>query len=754
MRSPPTMAKTSTKDLTVEQQAKLTSGGGYWVTAAEGGAPSILLSDGPNGLRKQEGAADAFGISQSDPATCFPPAVGLAQTWNPDLAGKIAGAYGEEARAAQVAVVLGPGINIKRSLLGGRNFEFFSEDPLLTAHLATPWVNGVQAKKVGASLKHFAANNQETDRMRISSDVDERTLQEIYLRAFRHVVKNAQPWTVMCSYNRINGVHTFADRWLLTDVLRADWGFQGLVVSDWGAIADRLAAITAGTDLTMPFPGKEDDAELVAAVKTGKVDPEALATSAQRVLDLVEKAGEPDKNATFDKDAHHAIAREAAAQALVLLRNDAPAGGNPLLPLDPAADLLVIGELAKTPRYQGGGSSHVFPTQVDNPLDAITARVSGKVTFEVGYSTEKEDKKAADAAVAAAKKAGTVLLVIGLGDSQESEGFDRKNIDLPADQVDLAKRVLEANPNTVVMTCHGGVVDLTVIEAPALLDAALLGQAVGTAMADVLFGDVDASGRLAETVPLRLQDSPAYTNFPGELSHVTYGEGLFVGYRWYDARDMAVAFPFGHGLSYTTFEYSDLKVSESSGGIEVSLSVTNTGDRDGLDVVQAYVSVNDSAVTRPVRELKGFAKVAVAKGATVPVTITIDRDDLAYWDIRHHQYLVEGGTYTVAVGASSRDLRLTGTVDVTADQAPRLPITLDTSVEEALADPAGAKVFGPLIDKLTAKMGGGDSGKSIGANLTDMLGPTPIGRASKLSDGAISTEQIQQMIDQANAAAK
>ncbi|MFT4199712.1 glycoside hydrolase family 3 C-terminal domain-containing protein [Gordonia sp. (in: high G+C Gram-positive bacteria)] len=741
-------------DLTIEQQARLTSGGGYWTTKAEGGARSILLSDGPNGLRKQEGAADAFGIAQSDPATCFPPAVGLAQTWNPELAGKVSGAYGEEARAAQVAVVLGPGINIKRSLLGGRNFEFFSEDPLLTAAVATAWVNSVQSKNVGASLKHFAANNQETDRMRISSDVDERTLQEIYLRAFRHVVKQAQPWTVMCSYNRINGVHTFADRGLMTDTLRADWGYQGLVVSDWGAIADRVAAVAAGTDLTMPFPGEADDKLLAEAATTGKLDATALAESAQRVLDLAAKAGEPDATATFDVDAHHAIARETAAQALVLLRNDAPAtGGEPLLPLDPAGDLLVIGELAKTPRYQGGGSSHVFPTKVDIPLDAITARAGGKVTFEAGYSTEKTDAKAADAAVAAAKKAGTVLLVIGLGDSQESEGFDRKNIDLPADQVDLARRVLEANPRTVVMVCHGGVVDLTAIGSPALLDAALLGQAVGSAMADVLFGDVDASGRLAETVPLRLQDSPAYLEFPGEFSHVTYGEGLYVGYRWYDARDIDVAFPFGFGLSYTTFEYSDLALTAGDDGVTVTLNVTNTGDRDGLDVVQAYVSVEQSVVARPVRELKGFAKVAVAKGQTVPVTITISRDDLAYWNIHHHRYLVEGGTYTVAVGASSRDLRLTGTVDVTGDTPPRLPLTLDSSLTECLADPAGAKVFGPLVDQLTAKMGGGDAGKGIGTDLTAMMGPTPVGRAAKLSDGAISTEQIQQLLDQANTAA-
>ena len=642
-----------------------------------------MMTDGPHGLRKQEGASDHLGLSGSVAATCFPPAVGLAQTWNPEIAAKIGAAIADEALAAHVSVVLGPGINIKRSPLGGRNFEYFSEDPLLTAHLAAAWVTSLQSRDVGASLKHFAANNQETDRMRVSADIDERTLHEIYLRAFRHVVMRAQPWTVMCSYNRINGVHAFADRTLLTGILRDDWGFDGLVVSDWGAVDDRVAAVAAGCDLTMPFPGDPDDQALATAAGDGTLDPQALRTSADRVLALVEKAGAaPTGQTAFDLDAHHALAREAAGQAIVLLRNDA-VDGSAVLPLDPSGDVLVIGALAKAPCYQGGGSSYVNATWVDAPLDAIEKRATGTVTFAPGYSTlpsstDQEKKLLADTAVAGAKSTGSAVLVLGLADSQESEGFDRTDLAPPADQVDLARRVLEANPRTAVVLCHGGVVDVTAVAAPAVLDAALLGQAVGGAVADVLFGDVNPSGRLAETVPLRLQDTPAYLNFPGEHGHVTYGEGLFVGYRGYDARDVDVAFPFGHGLSYTAFQYSDLMLStlrprvvagsdthaqdearsrsgDRDSGITVGLTVTNTGDRDGREVVQVYVGVEDSSVIRPVRELKGFANVAIAKGESVPVTIEIAREDLAYWDTRLHAFAVEPGTYTVAVGASSRD---------------------------------------------------------------------------------------------------
>lgn len=749
---------TAQTELTVEQQARLTSGRDFWTTKAEGGARSIMLTDGPHGLRKQDGASDNLGLAASIPATCFPPAVGLAQTWNRTLAERLGAAIAAEARAAQISVVLGPGINLKRSPLGGRNFEYFSEDPVLTAQLAAAWVRGLQDGGVGASLKHFAANNQETDRMRVSADIDQRTLHELYLRAFRSVVRRSDPWTVMCSYNRINGVHAFADRTLLTGLLREQWGFGGLVVSDWGAVADRVAAVAAGLDLTMPFPGDPDDEALAAAVHDGTLDPAALRTSADRVLALAERAA-PDTGAEFDADEHHRLAREAAGQAIVLLRNEPVTGPDgpaaPLLPLDPAGDLLVIGELAEVPRYQGGGSSHVNATHVDVPLDRLRERSGGEVAYQPGYSTGEPDPALADPAVAAARSADTVVLFLGLAAHQESEGFDRTGLDLPADQLSLAARVLEANPRTAVVLCHGGVVDLSGIGAPALVDGALLGQAVGSAIADVLYGDVNPSGRLAETVPVRLQDTPAYLNFPGEHGHVTYGEGLFIGYRWYDARELDVSFPFGHGLSYTDFEYSDLAVTAADDGITVRVTVANTGDRDGREVVQVYVGLDSSAVARAPRELKGFAGVDVPQGSSTEVTIDVAADDLAYWDTRFGDFTVEPGTYTVSVGASSRDLRLTTTVDLDGD--PRRPVlTAESTIAEVLASPEGAEAFAPVLEAMTAGMGGGeeDSGQAMGVDLEAMVGSVPIGRLVAFSGGMLPREVLDQLLEQANAAAR
>ncbi|GAA3954435.1 glycoside hydrolase family 3 C-terminal domain-containing protein [Gordonia caeni] len=754
------MATDHSTALTVEQQARLTSGRDFWTTEAEGGARSIMLTDGPHGLRKQDGATDNLGLAGSIPATCFPPAVGLAQTWNAALAGRLGAAIAAEARAAQVAVVLGPGINLKRSPLGGRNFEYFSEDPVLTAQLAAAWVRGLQDGGVGASLKHFAANNQETDRMRVSADIDQRTLHELYLRAFRSVVRRSEPWTVMCSYNRINGVHAFADRTLLTGLLRERWGFGGLVVSDWGAVADRVAAVAAGLDLTMPFPGDADDAALAAAVREHRLDPAALRTCADRVRALAERAGDPDPAAEFDADEHHRLAREAAGQAIVLLRNQAVArpgdpAASPLLPLDPGDDLVVIGELAATPRYQGGGSSHVNATRVDVPLDELRRRSDGRVDYHPGYTTGEPDPALADAAVAAARSTGTVVLFLGLAARQESEGFDRTSLDLPADQLSLAARVLEANPRTAVVLCHGGVVDLSGIDAPALLDAALLGQAVGSAITDVLYGDVNPSGRLAETVPVRLQDTPAYLNFPGEHGHVTYGEGLFIGYRWYDARELDVTFPFGHGLSYTDFQYSGLAVTAAEDGITVRVTVANTGHRDGREVVQVYVGTDSSAVARPPRELKAFANVQVPQGESTEVTLDIAADDLAYWDTRFGDFVVEPGTYTVAVGASSRDLRLTATVDLDGD--PRRPdLTAESTIAEVLASPEGAEAFAPIIEAMASGMGAGEesSGEAMGVDLAAMMGSIPIGRLVAFSGGMLPREALQQLLDQANAAAR
>ncbi|MGC4932806.1 glycoside hydrolase family 3 C-terminal domain-containing protein [Gordonia sp. DT30] len=740
---------------TTDEQARLTSGRDFWTTEAIGDLSPIMLTDGPHGLRKQTGGTDALGISGSVAATCFPPAAGLAQTWSPALAQRVGAAIGDEARGQRVSVVLGPGINLKRSVRGGRNFEFFSEDPYLTAQLGGAWVRGLQSRGVGASLKHFAANNQETDRMRVSADVDERTLHELYLRAFRAIVTREQPWTVMCSYNRINGVHTAQHRELLTETLRERWGFDGAVVSDWGAVVDRVRSVAAGLDLTMPSPGTAADAEVAAAASDGRLDPSTLAAAADRVATLVRTATShaPATDESPDLDAHHQLAREAAGQAIVLLRND-----DDVLPLSASTDLGVIGRLATQPRYQGGGSSHVNATRVDVPLDEIRARADGSVGFAPGYLVGDTGADPGEVllgeALDLARNSSTVVLFLGLADQQESEGFDRDDIDLPADQIALAEAVVAANPRTVIVLAHGGVLALSPLTAPAILDGALLGQGVGAAVADVLFGQVNPSGRLAETIPLRIEDTSDYLSFPGESGHVTYGEGLFIGYRWYDSRNLPVAFPFGHGLSYTTFEYRDLDVhANDDGGIDIAVTVANTGERAGREVIQVYAGPTKrreakSVATGPVRELKAFTDVDLDPGQSRRADLTISADDLACWDLRTHAFVVSSGCYAVSVGASSRDLRGTVEVDIVGNE-PTLPLTEDSSIAEVLADPVAAEGMAPIIAGLT---GGSDSGPDSGIDIAAMMGSVPVGRIVDFSAGALSRESLQGILDRANAA--
>ncbi|MFT4043358.1 MAG: glycoside hydrolase family 3 C-terminal domain-containing protein [Gordonia sp. (in: high G+C Gram-positive bacteria)] len=739
--------------LRIDQQARLTSGRDFWTTKPEGEVPSILMTDGPHGIRKQASATDTLDLGGSQPATCFPPAVGLAQTWNRDLAGRVGAAIAAEALAAQVSVVLGPGINLKRSPLGGRNFEYFSEDPQLTAELASAWIDGLQANGIGASLKHFAANNQETDRMRVSADIDERTLHELYLRAFRRTVRRSQPWTVMCSYNRINGVHASEDPELLTSILRDDWGFEGLVVSDWGAVVDRVRSVAAGLDLAMPFGGPESDTVVAEAVHSGELDAEALRLSASRVAHLVERSiAHITDSATFDVDAHHQLAREAAAQAIVLLRND-----DDLLPLSSSATLAVIGALAATPRYQGGGSSHVNATKLDIPLDEIRARATHSVVYAAGYAiapvnpTQDAPTSSAEElranAVSAASSADVAVLFLGLADSQESEGFDRPDIELPADQIALADAVLQANPKTVVVLSHGGALRVSSLGAPALLDGALLGQGGGSAIADVLFGHVNPSGRLAETLPVRLADTSSFLSFPGENGHVNYGEGLFIGYRWFDARDIEVSYPFGHGLSYTTFDYSDLSVQVVDGDLEVALTVTNTGALAGREVIQIYLGKDDSAVVRPPRELRGFADIDIPAGEQRRVNIRIARDDLRYWDTRVHRFLLEGGAYQVYVGRSSRDIRLTTDVDITGDEV-QIPLTLNSSVAEVLAHPSGAPALRAIVEGIFS--GGDSEGNGVGVDPLQMIGSIPVGRLVALSGANLTEAKLQATLDEIN----
>ncbi|MDR6970521.1 glycoside hydrolase family 3 C-terminal domain-containing protein [Leifsonia shinshuensis] len=740
--------------LTVEQKAALTSGESFWRTKAVGDIPSVMLTDGPHGLRKQREGGDHLGIGDSVPATCFPPAVALGSSWDAELAERIGTALGVESSIEDVAVILGPGINIKRSPLCGRNFEYLSEDPIVSGVLGAGIVRGIQSQGVGASLKHFAANNQEDDRMRSSSDVDPRPLREIYLRGFQRVVEDAQPHTVMCSYNRINGVFASENRWLLTDVLRGEWGFEGLVVSDWGAVSDRVAALRAGLDLEMPGNGGQSDAEVVAAVAEGSLDEALLDASAQRNADLaVRWAATPRVEGPLDVDAHHELAREAAARSIVLLKND---GAEPLLPLAADRSLAVIGAFAEKPRYQGAGSSMIHPTRLDDALTAIRA-VAPDAVYAAGFSLaadapEDETARLREEAVQAAAAADVAVVFAGLPARLESEGYDREDIDLPADQLALIDAVVAANPRTVVVLSNGAVVALPFAErVPAIVEAWLLGQAGGSATADVLFGAVNPSGKLTETIPLRLEDTPAFLNFPGEEGHVRYGEGLFVGYRWYDARRMAVAFPFGHGLSYTTFSYGDATATVTeSGDVEVRVTVTNTGDRAGREIVQVYTSLADSSVQRPVRELKGFASVELAAGESREVVIAVRRSDLAYWDIRAERWVVEGGEYTVEVGASSRDLRSRTTVSVDGDEV-RLPLTRESSLGEVMAHP----VAGPMVQSALAGMAQMMEGASAimpeGVSMEKMMNSFPIGRVGMMAGGQVTTEMIDGLLAAANA---
>ncbi|ASU57647.1 glycoside hydrolase family 3 C-terminal domain-containing protein [Nocardiopsis dassonvillei] len=751
---------TDLSGLTLAEKASLSSGADFWTTKAVGDVPSLVLTDGPHGVRRQAGATDHLGLAESLPATCFPPAVGLSQSWDPDLVGRVGAALGSEAGALGVDVLLGPGINIKRDPRGGRNFEYFSEDPLLTGVLGGAWVSGLQSTGVGASLKHFAANNAEHDRMRSSSNIDPRTLREIYLRAFQRVVRTSAPWTVMCSYNRINGVYASEDHWLLTTVLRQEWGFDGVVVSDWGAVQDRPAAVAAGLDLEMPGDGGASDARLLAAVEAGACSTEDVDTAASRVAALAARARGSRRDRAADPERalevgareiedHHALAREVAARCVVLLKNDGA-----LLPLAPDGSVAVIGGFARNPRYQGGGSSHVNPTRVDVPLEEIRALAgSGAVTFAPGYADQAQDgTEPGDAAalreeaVRAASAADTAVVFLGLAEHQESEGFDREHIELPAEQLDLLAAVVRAQPRTVVVLSHGGVLRLAPVAelAPAVLDGALLGQAGGGAVADVLFGRVNPSGRLGETVPVRLQDTPAYLNFPGENSAVLYGEGLYVGYRWYDARDMEVAFPFGHGLSYTSFAYSDLELEQDGAGITAHLTVTNTGDRTGREVVQFYVAKPDSAVSRAPRELKGFTGVTLEPGRSERVSVLLSREDLAYWEVRADRWVVEGGEYVVSAGASSRDLRATAAIAVEGD-ALRLPVTLDSTLGEVMADPGAAALLARAFTPPAAE----GSDNAMGMDMARMMASIPIRRLA--SFGPTGLDELEALVARINA---
>lgn len=653
--------------LNLEQKCALLSGAGTFTTRGcpKAGVPSITLSDGPNGVRKQAGTADHLGLNPSVPATCFPTAATVACSWDPALGEEIGHAMGEEAAAQEVAVLLGPGLNTKRSPLCGRNFEYFSEDPYLSGKLAAAYVRGIQSNGIAACPKHFAVNSQELRRMASDSVVDERTLRELYLTGFEIVVKEAHPKTIMSSYNLVNSTYANENAHLLQDILRRDWGFDGAVVTDWGGSNDHALGVKNGSTLEMPAPGGDAVRELLKAVETGKISESDVDARLDELLTLVldTHAAVENHSRSFDADAHHALARRAAAESAVLLKNDGD-----LLPLAAGASVAVIGDFAETPRYQGAGSSAVNSIKVDTFLDCLKDSGLHSVGFAAGFDRQgkPDDAKKAEA-VALAKKADTVLLCLGLDEIKESEGLDRADMKLADNQIELLQAVQQANPNTVVIVSAGASLETPwLAHCRALVYGALGGQAGAGAMVDVLTGKINPSGKLAETWANAHADIPAKDNFAGAGRTVQYREGLYVGYRYYQTAGVPVAFPFGYGLSYTSFAYSELKADARS----VTLTVTNTGSRAGAEIVQVYAAKLDAQIFRPAQELKAFTKVWLEAGESKTVTLPLDDKAFRYWNTKTDSWEVEGGTYELRVGANSADIRLTAAVEVNGTSAP------------------------------------------------------------------------------------
>ena len=747
--------------MTLEEKAGLCSGLDFWHTkpVERLGIPASMVSDGPHGLRKQDETGDHLGINDSIKAVCFPAACATAASFDKEMIRRMGEAIGDSCQHEKLSVVLGPAVNIKRSPLCGRNFEYFSEDPYLAGKLSAAYISGVQSKNVGTSIKHFAANSQEHRRMSSSSDADERTLREIYFPAFEISVKEAQPWTVMCSYNRINGVYASENRWLLTDVLRDEWGFQGYVMSDWGATADRVQGIRAGLDLEMPASGGVNDRKIVEAVKSGALDEAELDLCCERILNIIYRYVENAKPDTpWDKEAQHAMAADIAAECMVLLKNE---GG--ILPLNKGDDIAFIGEFAAKPRYQGGGSSHINSFRTTG---AVEAAAGLKVTYAQGYCAAADTMSDAqlEEAVAAAKAAKVAVVFAGLPDAYESEGYDRKHMAMPACQNRLIEAVAAANPNTVVVLHNGSPVEMPWLgKVKAVLEAYLGGQAVGLATVRVLFGDANPCGHLPETFPVKLSDNPSDLYYVGEGNRTEYREGVFVGYRYYDRKDMDVLFPFGHGLSYTTFEYSDLRLSadaiDDTQTLTATVTVKNTGDRAGKAVAQLYVAAPEADLIRPVRELKGFEKVELQPGEAKDVTFTLDKRSFAYWNEAIHDWHVVTGDYAIQVGASSRDLPLCAKVSVKGAPLPRQKFDMNSIFLDILADEKAAAVLQPVMRSAMAAFMPSEEGEkrsdAASEAISDEMGAAmlnymPLRALLSFGGGAVSEEMVLGMLEEIN----
>ena len=748
--------------MTLEEKAGLCSGADFWKTKAVErlGVPQMMVSDGPHGLRKQDDQADHVGINESIKAVCFPTGVTVCSSFDKELIREMGEYLGEACQAEDLGVLLGPAVNIKRSPLCGRNFEYFSEDPYLSAEMATSQIKGIQSQGVGTSIKHYLANSQEHRRMSSDSRVDERTLREIYLPTFEKAVKEAQPWTVMCSYNRINGTYAAENPKFLTEILRDEWGFEGFVVSDWGAVNDRVEGVKAGLDLEMPSSHGINDARIVKAVKEGKLDEAVLDKTVERILRIVFMSVEKKNSAAvFDLEKQHRKARQVAGESMVLLKNEG------MLPLEKKGKVAFLGAFAETPRFQGGGSSHINVFKQSSAVGAAKEILGGavQVDYAPGYSLTEDrvDQKLLDEAISLAAKADYAVVFAGLPDSYESEGYDRSHMKMPESHDRLIEEVAKVQKNTVVVLHNGSPVEMPWIsQVQAVLEAYLSGQAVGEAVVDILFGDVNPSGKLGETFPLKLEDNPSFLYFLGEKDRVEYREGVFVGYRYYDKKKMDVLFPFGHGLSYTAFEYGPVKVSSKSISdketVSVSVDVTNAGSVYGKEVVQLYMAPPKGEIIRPVKELKGFEKIGLKPGEKKTVSFTLDKRSFAYFSEEINDWCVESGTYRIMAGSSSRDIRSEGDVSVTS--TVQLPVTynLNSLVGDILKVPEKADLVKDLLSMMEKVfLSGSDdenaSEEAVTAEMREaMFNYMPLRNFACFGDGTVTFEQLEEIIGKLN----
>lgn len=740
-------------EMTLEEKASLCSGGDFWHTKAVERLqiPSFMLSDGPHGLRKQDLKADHLGVNVSIKAVCFPTACATACSFDRKLIETMGSALGNECQAEDVSVLLGPGCNIKRSPLCGRNFEYFSEDPYLSSQMAKHHILGVQSQGVGTSLKHFVANNQEHRRMSTSANIDERTLREIYLASFETAVKEGKPKTVMCSYNRVNGEFSSENKLTLTDILRNEWDFDGFVVSDWSAVNERVKGLQAGLDLEMPSSGGLTDIQIVDAVNNGTLDESTLNTAVERILTVMNEYLEKrNPNATFDMEKDHALAEKIAQECMVLLKND-----DNILPLKKGSKVAYIGKFAKNPRYQGGGSSHINSFKTSNAFDS--SQNFAEITYAQGYDTTNDilDENLINQAVEVAKNNDVAVIFAGLPDTFESEGFDRTHMNMPNCQNELIKKVAEVQPNTIVVLHNGSPVTMPWInQVKGIVETYLTGQGTGTAISNILFGEANPCGKLAETFPIKLSDNPSYLSGFGEGDNVNYTEGIFVGYRYYDKKDMNVLFPFGFGLSYTTFEYSNLKVSsdtiKDTDTLTVTVDVTNTGKVTGKEIVQLYVQDVESSVIRPIKELKGFEKVSLEPNGTKTVTFTLNKRSFAYYNVDIKDWFVESGIFNILIGKSSRDIVLSKSVEVQSTTKVKQHYDMNTNYGDLIHNEKAKSFLKTLSDIYFSDMEG-DMGEGTEEMMEQMLKYNPLRAFVSFTDGKVSYEFIQSNLDKLNA---